>query len=113
MNDAHMRGLRAAHDQRREREKAARAELAGLIERVVHSGLWSYVDEEASFSWCGCEYCTMTSADGRRLGADVYTVEGYETLEESKADAESGRDDNAHTFNLCGECIYTLTYGEG
>jgi len=45
--------------------------------------------------------------------ADVYTVEGYETLEEAQADGKSGRDDNAYTFNLCGQCIYTLTYGEG
>jgi hypothetical protein len=101
MNRAQLNGMRGMSRDLNGRKLAR-------IDRVINNGLWSFVEREASFSWSGCERCNILSSE--RLGASVYTVEGYETLEESRKDGESGRDDHAHSFNLCGECIYTLTF---
>jgi len=67
-----------------------------LIEQVIGSGLFSF-DDEPYFSWQGCEYC----ADG--LGATVYDLHGYRSLEDTESLA----------FRVCADCIYRLYYGNG
>jgi len=65
-----------------------------LIEQVIGSGLFSFVDE-SYFRRQGCEHC----ADG--LGAEVYDLRGYRSLE----------DRELHEFHVCGDCIYSQYYG--
>ena len=67
-----------------------------LIEQVIGSGLFSF-DDEHCFSWQGCEHC----ADG--LGATVYDLQGYRNLEDTEA----------YDFQVCGDCINGLYYGNG
>lgn len=70
-----------------------------IIEAVIGSGLFSYSDEPA-FSWGGCNYCESG-------GGTVYEVQGYRSLDESRAGCS-----NLYEFNLCGECLHSLYYGD-
>jgi hypothetical protein len=65
-----------------------------LIEQVIGSGLFCF-DDEPHFRWQGCEHC----ADG--LGATVYDLHGYRSLEETES----------NEFQVCGDCINSLYYG--
>jgi hypothetical protein len=65
-----------------------------LIEQVICSGLFCF-DDEPYFRWQNCQLC----ADG--LGALVYDLHGYRSLEETES----------HEFQICGDCIYRLYYG--
>ena len=65
-----------------------------LIEHVIGSGLFSF-DDESHFSWRGCEHC----ANG--LGAEVYDVRGYRSLDEREL----------YEFQVCGDCISCLYCG--
>jgi hypothetical protein len=65
-----------------------------LIEQVIGFGLFSF-DDEPYFRWQGCQHC----AGG--LGAMVYDVHGYRSLEETEW----------YEFQICGDCINALYYG--
>jgi hypothetical protein len=65
-----------------------------LIEQVIGSGLFSF-DDEPYFTWQDCEHC----ADG--LGAEVYDLRGYRSLEHGKL----------YEFRVCGDCINNQYYG--
>ena len=67
-----------------------------LIEQVISSGLFSF-DDEPHFTSQGCEHC----AHG--LGTSVYGLRGYRNL----ADLE------LYEFQVCGDCIHQLYYGNG
>ncbi len=64
-----------------------------LIEQVIDSGLFAF-DDESHFSWHGCEHC----ADG--LGAEVYDLRGYRSLESREL----------YEFQVCGDCLHLLYY---
>ncbi len=64
-----------------------------LIEQVIGSGLFTF-DDESHFTWQGCEHC----ADG--LGAEVYDLRGYRSLEARQL----------YEFQVCGDCLHSLYY---
>ena len=64
-----------------------------LIDQVISSGLFTF-DDESHFSRQGCEHC----ANG--LGAEVYDVRGYRSLDEREL----------YEFQVCSDCISCLYY---
>ena len=71
-----------------------------LIEKCFASGLVD-ASNEPYFSWRGCDFCS------NGLGATVYDVKAFASLEEAREDKE-----NYYQFIICGDCLYSLTYGE-
>jgi Zn-dependent M28 family amino/carboxypeptidase len=74
--------------------------LKEIIETVISNGLFKN-EEESYFTWQGCDYCSPG------LSNTVYDCKGYLTLQEAQEDR-----DNYYEFKLCGDCLYTLYYGE-
>jgi hypothetical protein len=75
-----------------------------VMQDIEASGLFSVTNEEPYFSWGGCEHPDCTE---KGKGATVYDVKGYRSL----AEAQNGND-NYYEFQVCGDCLYRMEYGE-